>query len=65
MTRHETATRSPSDVLIEHLGLTRRTRAEVEDMYSRAIPEHVSVITPLAPAASMPTAGETPDLEAA
>ena len=63
--RRETTTRSPSDVLIEHLGLTRRSQAEVEDLYSRPIPEHVSVITPLATAASIPTAGETRDLEAA
>jgi hypothetical protein len=63
--RHETATRSPSEVLIEHLGLTRRTQAEVQDLYSRPIREHVSVITPLVPAASMPTAVEAPHLEAA
>jgi hypothetical protein len=63
--RHETATTSPSDVLIGHLGLTRRTRAEVEDLYSRPIPEPVSVIARLAPAASMVTAVATPDLEAA
>lgn len=63
--RHETATRSPSDVLIGQLGLTRRTQAEVQDLYSRPIREHVSLITPLAPAASMPTAVATSDLEAA
>jgi len=37
--RRETTTRSPSDVLIEHLGLTRRTQAEVEDLYSRPLRE--------------------------
>jgi hypothetical protein len=63
--RHETATRSPSDVLIEHLGLTRRSQAEVEDLYSRPLREHITVITPMAPAASMVTAAATPDLEAA
>ena len=62
---HETATRSPSDVLIEHLGLARRTQAEVEDLYSRPLRKHVTVITPMAPAASVVTAVATPDLEAA
>jgi hypothetical protein len=60
--RRETTTRSPSDVLIGHLGLTRRTQAEVEDLYSRPLREH---ITPIAPAASVVTAAATPDLEAA
>ena len=63
--RHETTTRSPSDVLMEHLGLTRRSQAEVEDLYSRPLLEHITVITPLAPAASMPAAVATPDVEAA
>lgn len=35
--RHETTTLAPSDVLIGHLGLTRRTRAEVQDLYSRPL----------------------------
>jgi hypothetical protein len=52
-------------VLIGRLGLTRRTRAEVEDLYSRPLREHITVITPMAPAASMVTAVATPGLEAA
>ena len=63
--RQETPTRSPSDVLIGHLGLTRRTQAEVQDLYSRPLRERITVITPMAPAASMVTAVSTPDLEAA
>ena len=63
--RHETATRSPSDVLIEQLGLTRRRQAEVQDLYSRPLREHVTAITPMAPAKSMATAVAAPDLDAA
>jgi hypothetical protein len=63
--RRDTTTLSPSDVLIGHLGLTRRTSAEVQDLYSRPLRKHVTVVTPMAPAASMVTAVATPGLEAA
>jgi hypothetical protein len=29
---------TPAEVLIEHLGLKKRTTAEVEDLYSRPLP---------------------------
>ena len=29
---------TPAEILIEHLGLEKRTTAEVEDLYSRPIP---------------------------
>lgn len=63
--RHETTTLSPSEVLIRHLGLTLRTQAEVQDLYSRPLRKHITAITPMAPAASMVTAVATPGLEAA
>lgn len=63
--RPEPATRSPSEVLIRHLGLTLRTQAEVQDLYSRPLRKHITAITPMAPAASMVTAVATPGLEAA
>jgi hypothetical protein len=63
--RHETATRTPSDVLIGHLGLTRRTQAEVEDLYSRPLRKRITVLTPMAAAASVGTTVATPGLEAA
>jgi hypothetical protein len=59
----ETVQDSPADVLIEHLGLTQRMTAEVQDMYSRPIPAPSVAIVPR-------DAGRTrrhpkPDLEAA
>jgi hypothetical protein len=48
--RPEPITRSPSEVLIRHLGLTHRTRAEVQDLYSRPLRKRIAVITPMPPA---------------
>jgi hypothetical protein len=38
----ETVLDSAADILIEHLGLTRRTTAEVQDLYSRPAPPRVA-----------------------
>jgi hypothetical protein len=37
---------SPAETLIEQLGLTRRTTAEVQDMYSRPIPAPALAMVP-------------------
>jgi hypothetical protein len=59
----ETVPASPSEVLIEHLGVTRRTTAEVQDMYSRPIP---ALVVMVGPKDSLPKHQEpAPDLDAA
>jgi hypothetical protein len=63
--RRDTTAPAPSDVLIAQLGLTRRTRAEVEDLYSDPLREHVAVVIPMAAGASMARAVAEPELDAA
>lgn len=63
--RHETTTRSPSEILIGQLGLARRTRAEVQDMYSRPIRTRVTLISPMAPAAPTAESLASPESQAA
>jgi hypothetical protein len=63
---------SATDVLLEHLGFTRRTTAEVQDLYSRPaqpsvappVPQHVARRTD-APRRLHPQPVREPDLDAA
>ncbi|HUQ15707.1 MAG TPA: hypothetical protein VM094_06600 [Gemmatimonadales bacterium] len=34
----ESASATPAEILIEHVGLEKRTTAEMQDLYSRPIP---------------------------
>jgi hypothetical protein len=63
----ETVLDSPADVLVEHLGLTQRMTAEVQDMYSRPIPAPLVTIVPrdAGPKWQHPEPITEPDLDAA
>jgi len=63
----ETEPASPADVLIEHLGVAKRTTAEVRDMYSRPIAGPVVMIVPneVGPKRQHPKPATEPDRDAA
>jgi hypothetical protein len=63
----ESVPASAADVLIEHLGLARRTAAEVQDLYSRPAEPPVMPTVPQndAPRRLHPQPLQQPDLDAA